>query len=82
MINHRTQKVSPALSRSLLYQLHQFRFNPEVKKPLYFEEVFTTKNRAMRIYKVFFYFYFYFYFYFHFLTNSFLSFLLLGSSPR
>jgi dolichyl-diphosphooligosaccharide--protein glycosyltransferase len=44
--------ASPALSRSLLFNLHGYGMNPSVPKPKYFEEAFTTKNAMVRIYKV------------------------------
>lgn len=43
---------SPALGKSLLYQLHNYRLNPAVPKPEYFDEVYTTQNRMVRIYKI------------------------------
>eukprot|EP00009_Paramoeba_aestuarina_P002587 CAMPEP_0201512098 /NCGR_PEP_ID=MMETSP0161_2-20130828/4424_1 /ASSEMBLY_ACC=CAM_ASM_000251 /TAXON_ID=180227 /ORGANISM="Neoparamoeba aestuarina, Strain SoJaBio B1-5/56/2" /LENGTH=423 /DNA_ID=CAMNT_0047907821 /DNA_START=946 /DNA_END=2217 /DNA_ORIENTATION=+ len=45
-------EASPALSESLLFQLHQYRFNRNVTKPIYFEEAFTSTNHALRIYEV------------------------------
>jgi dolichyl-diphosphooligosaccharide--protein glycosyltransferase len=43
---------SPALGKSLLYQLHGYRLNPDIPKPQYFDEVYTTQNRMVRIFKV------------------------------
>jgi len=50
MMSHDTP--SPALGKSLLYQLHSYRFVPSVPKPQYFDEAYTTRNRMVRIYKV------------------------------
>jgi dolichyl-diphosphooligosaccharide--protein glycosyltransferase len=43
---------SPELGKSLLYQLHSYRFVPSTPKPQFFEEAYTTRNRMVRIYKV------------------------------
>ena len=43
---------SPELGKSLLYQLHSYRFVPSVPKPQFFDEAYTTTNRMVRIYKV------------------------------
>jgi dolichyl-diphosphooligosaccharide--protein glycosyltransferase len=50
MMSHDTP--SPALGKSLLYQLHSYRFVPSTPKPQYFDEAYTTRNRMVRIYKV------------------------------
>ena len=40
------------MRESLLFQLHSYRLDPEVPKPKYFDEVFTTEHNMVRIYKV------------------------------
>tara|TARA_R110002050_G_scaffold262159_2_gene402338 strand:- start:1214 stop:1489 length:276 start_codon:yes stop_codon:yes gene_type:complete len=45
-------QASPALEKSLLYQLHSYGFDPRVPEPKYFEEAYTTTNRMVRIFKV------------------------------
>ena len=44
-------KPSPTMAASLMYKLHSYRLNPEVPEPKYFEEVYTSKNNMVRIYK-------------------------------
>ena len=46
------ESASPALSQSLLYQLHGYGINPRITKPKYFEEAYTTRNKMVRIFKV------------------------------
>ena len=36
----------------MLYQLHGYGFDPEVEEPQYFQEVYTSLNSMVRIYKV------------------------------
>jgi dolichyl-diphosphooligosaccharide--protein glycosyltransferase len=43
---------SPMLRNSLLYRLHGWRLNPSVEPLKHFEEVYTSKNMMVRIYKV------------------------------
>jgi hypothetical protein len=45
-------QASPLLENSLLYRLHGYRLNPEIKALKYFDEVYTSKNLMVRIYKV------------------------------
>jgi len=45
-------KPSPLLENSLLYRLHGHRLNPAIQPLKYFEEVYTSKNLMVRIYKV------------------------------
>eukprot|EP00242_Pyramimonas_sp_CCMP2087_P010768 CAMPEP_0198197216 /NCGR_PEP_ID=MMETSP1445-20131203/806_1 /TAXON_ID=36898 /ORGANISM="Pyramimonas sp., Strain CCMP2087" /LENGTH=749 /DNA_ID=CAMNT_0043866419 /DNA_START=119 /DNA_END=2368 /DNA_ORIENTATION=- len=45
-------KASPLLENSLLYRLHGYRLNPEIKALKHFDEVYTSKNLMVRIYKV------------------------------
>eukprot|EP00238_Polyblepharides_amylifera_P004415 CAMPEP_0196575794 /NCGR_PEP_ID=MMETSP1081-20130531/5195_1 /TAXON_ID=36882 /ORGANISM="Pyramimonas amylifera, Strain CCMP720" /LENGTH=755 /DNA_ID=CAMNT_0041894201 /DNA_START=187 /DNA_END=2454 /DNA_ORIENTATION=- len=45
-------EASPLLRESLIYRLHGWRLNPQVQPLKHFEEVHTTKNMMMRIYKV------------------------------
>jgi len=43
---------SPMLRNSLLYRLHGWRLNPSVEPLKHFEEVYTSTNMMVRIYKV------------------------------
>ena len=39
------------MAASLMYKLHSYRLNPEVPAPKHFDEVYTSKNNMVRIYK-------------------------------
>jgi dolichyl-diphosphooligosaccharide--protein glycosyltransferase len=43
---------SPQMRDSLLYKLHSYRFDPSVKEPVHFREVYTSKYNMVRIYSV------------------------------
>jgi len=49
---NKDRSPSAEMRKSLLYQLHSYRFDSQVPKPKYFEEVFTTEHDMVRIYKV------------------------------
>lgn len=43
---------SALMNNSLLYLLHSYRLDPDVREPLYFDEAYTSTNNMVRIYKV------------------------------
>ena len=44
--------LSKGMKESMLYQVHSYGLNPDVKEPLHFEEAYTTEHQMVRIFKV------------------------------